>query len=253
MAKQEKEAVKQHREAEKTEKAKQAEEERLANDNKRRSREAPGTVPVVGGTTTAASENDDLYREATPAGQTAEAHPTSPTSPNSSKGFKSIFGKLKRRSKHESAGTFNTADMGKEKENEPGFVGGASLRSSTPQPQSQPTSSAAAAVMATTASGDERPHNLGDVEPSTVPHVDELDGNYSDVSSLSSYDEPMVARGRSTERITSNNTGASGDSEFQEAQDHFDEGLAPPPTFTTEADKHKGSPTRDSKFREVGI
>ena len=169
---------------------------------------------------------------------------TSPASPNSSKGLKGIFNKLKRRSKHTSAGTFSSGDVGKEKEQ--GFIGGATLRSSTSQSQAQSHTSPTSAT-----SDDERPQNLGDVEPASVAHVDELDGAYSDVSSLSNYEEP---RGRSAERITSRTTGASGGTDFEEAQDHFDEGLAPPPTFTTDAEKaSKGSPTRDSKFREVGI
>jgi hypothetical protein len=70
---------------------------------------------------------------------------------------------------------------------------------------------------------------------------------------MSDYEEPMATRGRSAERIVTTNTKTSKDSEFHEAQDHFDEGLAPPPTFTTDADKAQGSPTRDSRFREVGI
>jgi hypothetical protein len=217
------------------------------------------TAPIAIGTSTIANHNnDDLYRDSTPAHHpvqsdtTSPVSPTSPTSPSSSKGLKSIFSKLKRRSKHGSAGTIDTTDMGKDKD-QTGFVGGASLRSSMSHPHSQPTS-AVAATTTTSTSDDERPHNLGDVEPTSVPHVDELEDSYSDVSSLSEYEEPMT-RGRSAERITSSNTKASGgtDSEFQEAQDHFDEGLAPPPTFTTDADKAKGSPNRDSKFREVGI
>jgi hypothetical protein len=220
------------------------------------------TVPAVIATNTSANSNDDLYRDATPSNQpvnsdtTSPISPTSPTSPSSSKGLKSIFSKLKRRSKHGSAGTISTTDMGKDKE-QTGFVGGASLRSSISQQQPQPASTVAATT--TSDSDDEVPHNLGDVEPSSVepsyvPHVDELDDSDSDVSSLSDYAEPMT-RGRSAERIVSSNTKASGgtDPEFQEAQDHFDEGLAPPPTFTTDADKSKGSPNRDSKFREVGI
>jgi hypothetical protein len=201
------------------------------------------------------ADNDDLYRDPTPATQPHESDvtsPTSPTSPSSSKGLKSIFSKLKRRSKHTSAGTINTADMGKDK-NDTGFVGGASLRSSTSQPQSHPSSGAAAAATTGTNSDDERPHNLGDVEPAFVPHVDEHNDSYSDVSSLSDYEEPMVTRGRSAERITSADTKRSGATDFEEAQDHFDEGLAPPPTFTTNADRSKGSPNRDSKFHEVGI
>jgi hypothetical protein len=224
----------------------------LANADKRKSKEAPVVAPVVAGTSTSTNENDDLYRDATPLSPNTDNETASPTSPNSSKGFKSIFSKLKRRSKHTSAGTINTADMGKDKE--PGFVGGASLRSSTSQPSEPQPTSTAAATTTTATSDDERPHNLGDVEPSSVPHVDELNDSYSDVSSMSDYEEPVETRGRSAERIVTTNTKASKDSEFHEAQDHFDEGLAPPPTFTTDADKAaKGSPTRDSRFREVGI
>jgi hypothetical protein len=227
-AKQEKEAAKQEREAEKA-------------ADKRKSKEVPRAAPVVVATNTATTDNEDLYRDPTPATQASESDPTSPTSPGGSKGLKSIFSKLKRRSKHTSAGTINTADMGKDKE--PGFVGGATLRNSTSQPHSN-----AATTVATTFD-DERPHNLGDIEPSSaaavnptaVPHVDELD------------DEEPMTRGRSAERITSTQTATSGGTDFEEAHDHFDEGLAPPPTFTTNADKAKGSPNRDSKFHEVGI
>lgn len=231
------------------EKTKKAEEDRLASGEKRKSKEASRATPVVVGNTTTTNDNADLYRDPTPASQAQESDPTSPmspASPSSSKGLKSIFSKLKRRSKHTSAGTINTADMGKDKE-QGSFVGGATLRSSTSQPQPHGSTTAA------TTSDDERPHNLGDVEPSFVPHVDELDDSYSDVSSLSEYEEPMTTRGRSTERITSATTATSGGTDFEEAHDHFDEALAPPPTFTTNADKAKGSPNRDSKFHEVGI
>ncbi|KAH4004799.1 hypothetical protein HBH70_040840 [Parastagonospora nodorum] len=225
------------------EKAAAKQEKEQAKQDKRKSKEVPAIAPVsTGNTTTVTSaDNEDLYRDST----ANEAEPASPTSPNS-KGIKSIFSKLKRRSKHTSAGTINTADMGKDKE-QPGFVGGASLHSSTSQPQSQPVASTSAT------SDDERPHNLGDVEPASVPHVDELNDSYSEVSSLSDYEEPMVTRGRSAERITSTDTKKSGATDFEEAQDHFDEGLAPPPTFTTNAERGKGSPNRDSKFHEVGI
>lgn len=100
---------------------------------------------------------------------------------------------------------------------------------------------------------------MGDVEPTVVPHVNEhevdshvKEDRYSDVSSLSSDDEE-VTRGRPRpERLMSDDTRASSD--FEEARDHFDEDLAPPPTFTSEVDKGRhGSPVRDSKFHEVGI
>lgn len=225
--------------------AKKAEEERLARQEQRNSKEAPIAAPVVTGTTTSAGDHDDLYRDPTPAATNAqESDPTSPTSPTASKGFKGIFGKLKRRSKHTSAGIFSSGDVGKEKE--PGFVGGATLRSSASQSQAQSYTSPISAT-----SEDEPPRNLGDIEAAYVPHVDEVDDTYSDVSSLSNYEEP---RGRSAERLTTRATVASGGTDFEEAQDHFDEGLAPPPTFTTDADKAtKGSPNRDSKFHEIGI
>jgi hypothetical protein len=217
-----------------------------ANAEKRKSVEVPTPMATGNTTTVTSTAKDDLYRDSNP----HEADATSPKSPNSSKGLKSIFSKLKRRSKHTSAGTINTADMDKDKE-QTGFVGGASLESSTSQPQSNPSSAAAAAT--STAFDDERPHNLGDIEPSSVPHVDELNDSYSDVSSLSDYDEPMITRGRSAERVTSTGTKKSGTTDFEEAQDHFDEALAPPPTFTTNSERGTGSPNRDSKFHEVGI
>jgi hypothetical protein len=195
-------------------------------------------APVVAGASTSTKDSDDLPRDST---TSAPAHESDATSPTSPKGIKSIFSKLKRRSKHTSAGTFGSGDVGNDKEQ--GFVGGATLRSSTSQSQAQSHTSPKSVT-----SGDERPHNLGDVEPSAVPHVNEVDDAYSDVSSLSQDEEP---RGRSKERITSTSTKAS---DFEEAQDHFDEGLAPPPTFTTDAEKStRGSPNRDSKFHEVGI
>ncbi|KAH7077134.1 hypothetical protein FB567DRAFT_143124 [Paraphoma chrysanthemicola] len=242
-AKQEKEAAKHEREAEK---ARKTEGDRQAIKEKRKSKEVATPAPIIAETNASTNEGDELYRDPTPATsqQRAPEHesdPASPTSPTSPKGLKSIFGKLKRRSKHTSAGTINTTDVGKDKAT--GFAGGATLNSSTSP--SQPH---------TALSDDERPHNLGDVEPSSVPHVNELDDSYSDVSSLSNYEEPTAVRGRSAERITTKSTGASGGTDYEEAHDKFDEALAPPPTFTTDADKaRKGSPNRDSKFREVGI
>ncbi|KAF1920101.1 hypothetical protein BDU57DRAFT_508215 [Ampelomyces quisqualis] len=243
-AKQERGVAKQEREAEK---ARKAEEDR---EEKRKSKEVPAVLPIVPTTITSENDNDDLYRDATPSGQATKPEVTSPTSPNSSKGFKSILNKLKRLSKYDPTGT-DAADVGKEKET--GFAGGASLRASTSQPQSHPSSSTAAANAKTT--NEEHPHNLGDVEPPFVPHADVLEDPYSDVSSMSTYEDAAVPRGRSAQRIVTTNTKTSGgiNSELQEAQDHFDEGLAPPPTFTTHADKAKGSPNRDSKFFEVGI
>ena len=181
--------------------------------------------------------------------------PTSPTSPSSSKGFKSMFNKLKRRSKHES-----TASTDADDKDSTGFIGGGILRASEPK-----HSSAAPSASNAEASSAARPHDLGDVEPTeatkptVVSHTDEpvvvphlKDDRYSDISSLSSDDEELPRGRPRVERLMSDDTRASSD--FEEARDHFDEGLAPPPTFTTDVEKGRvSSPARDSKFHEVGI
>ncbi|KAJ4361529.1 Eisosome assembly protein [Ascochyta clinopodiicola] len=263
----EKAAAKQAKEAEKTRKA---EEDRLVKGEQRKSKEAsraaPTAVPALGTTvvatpTAAATDrNDDLYEEPTaPTGLSnltvpthgsavtapASTDPTSPTSPNSSKGIKSIFNKLKRRSKHDSAVPNDVDSKTTEKDNT-GFIGGASLRASESKSHSSTTPSTPHAE----ASSSARPTDLGDVEPTVVPHV--KDDRYSDISSLSSDDEELN-RGRPRPgRLLSDDTRASSD--FEEARDHFDQDLAPPPTFTSEVDKGRlSSPVRDSKFHEVGI
>lgn len=283
--------MKQAKEAEKT---KKAEEDRLAKEEKRKSREAtraaPTTGPALGtavvatpatsapATAGATDGNKDLYEDPTaPTGvsesTTAAADstitaptrdstamspsstdPTSPTSPTSSKGIKSIFNKLKRRSKHEPTRTAETDGQSTEKDNT-GFIGGASLRAS----ESKSLSSATPSASHADASPTSRPTDLGDVEPTVVPHLGEpvagskvKDDRFSDVSSLVSDDEDLTRGRPRAERVTSDTTRASSD--FEEARDHFDEGLAPPPTFTSEVDKGRhGSPVRDSKFHEVGI
>lgn len=196
-----------------------------------------------------------MYEEpSTTAAQTTghdSADPTSPTSPTSqgsSKGFKSLLNKLKRRSKHAPDGEGEQ----QLKDKDAGFIGGATLRSSESGPQSQ--SSKSNSQPQRNSSEAHLPTNLGDVEPTYVPHVGEV--RYSDVSSLSSDGEEdvHVTRGRSAERIVSGGTRTSGGTDFEEAKDHFDADLAPPPTFTSDADKaRKGSPVRDSKFHEVGL
>lgn len=210
---------------------------------------------------TGVSETPAVAKETSasaPTEKSATTDPTSPTSASSSKGFKSILNKLKRRSKHDSA-TTSDADVKTSEKESTGFIGGASLRAS----ESKSHSSTAPSSSHAEASSTNRPTDLGDVEPAVrpavVPHLDELptatkakDDRYSDVSSLSSDDEEVVRGRPRTERLMSDDTRASSD--FEEARDHFDEGLAPPPTFTSEVDKGRlGSPVRDSKFHEVGI
>ncbi|KAF2728369.1 hypothetical protein EJ04DRAFT_516662 [Polyplosphaeria fusca] len=231
----EKAAIKQEREAEKE---KKKEEKRLEKEEKQKAREAPvasTAAPETAETTTPATavdeshtaedDNDDLYTDPTPqvAAQDSEhdsaspASPTSPTSPSKgeSKGFKSLLNRFKRRSRHE----------------KPGFIGGASLRASSAHSNRDSAPSSPIVADTTEATG---PSNSG--------------RRYSDVSSLSS-------RGRSSDRLRSENA-ASGGTEFEEARDEFDEKLAPPPSFTSNDASvagRKGSPSRDSKFHEIGI
>lgn len=271
----EKAASKQAKEAEK---AKKAEEDRFAKEEQRKSKETSRTAPtadgpamgtaVVATPAIATDNNDDLYEDPTaPTGvlnttaPTQDAttvtpslnDPTSPTSPTSSKGFKSIFNKLKRRSKYDSAAAVDTDGTFTEKDST-GFIGGATFRAS----ESKSHPSATPSTLHGEASSTAHPNNLRDNEPAFIPHVSEptaaphVKGDrYSDISSLSSDEE--VTRGRPRpERLMSNDTRAS--SEFEEARDRFDQDLVPPTIFTSEVDKGRhGSPIRDSKFHEVGI
>jgi len=241
--------------------AKEAEKTKTAGEQ-RKSKEITTTEPAVVANETP-RDNEDLYEEAElteahPIPEHDSADPTSPTSQGSSKGFKSLLSKLKRRSKHSPA----AETEGTTKEQEPGFIGGATLRNSVSQPQSQSLSSKSASEPARESidsriSGEaDRPKDLSHVEPSYVPHVGVVkEERYSDVSSLSGdEDEFSLARGRSAERVVSGATATSAGESFEEARDHFDEALAPPPAFGSDAEKaRKGSPNRESKFQEVGL
>ena len=274
----EKAAAKQAKEAEKT---KKAEEDRTAKEEQRKSKEISRAAPTVGGpalgttvvatpaTATVANDNADLYEDPTAPTEVLNTtaptqdsttivpslnDPTSSTSPTSSKGFKSILSKLKRRSKYDSAAAMDTDGTVTEKDST-GFIGGATLRASESQSHPSTTPSTLHAEARPTT----RPTNLGDTEPAFVPHVSEptavphvKEDRYSDISSLSNDDEE-VTRGRPRpERLTSNDTRVSSD--FEEARDHFDQDLVPPPTLASEIDKGRhGSPVRDSKFHEIGI
>jgi hypothetical protein len=266
-AKAEKLAAKQEKEAERV---KKAEDDRLAREEQRKSREVPVPDTTGDGAVATSQNNDDLYEDPTPTADvqhtsgkestdptspTSPISPTSPTSPGSSKGFKSLISKLRRRSRH--APTTETDDKTKEKEE--GFIGGAALRTSTSHGNSQSQTSKTTrrpsheSIEAPNTTEAHRPTNLGSVEPAHVPHVDSE--RYSDVSSLSSDgEEYTVARGRTPKRVVSGGTTTSGGTDYEEALDHFDEDLAPPPAFSSDADKaRKGSPSRESRFQEVGI
>ena len=81
----------------------------------------------------------------------------------------------------------------------------------------------------------------------SAPQAERTTSGLSELSEVS---------GLSPERTTTTQSGAYSDvSEYEEARDDFNEALAPPPVFTSTdvGAARKGSPTRDSKFREVGI
>jgi len=213
-------------------------------------------------------DNEDLYQEPAPFMETRDkpgyenehepADVISPAPPGPPKGFKSLLNKLKRRSKHSPAAEPDEST----KENETAFVGGAALRDSISHVPSQPQPSKSA-IQPNRASTERRMSTEADgsteashTKPAYVPHVDNVDGDrYSDVSSLSSdRDEFDMARGRLAERVVSGGTATSGAENFEEARDHFDEDLAPPPAFGSEVESaRKGSPNRESKFQEVGL
>jgi hypothetical protein len=278
----EKNAVKQEKEAEKE---KKAEEKRLAREDKRRSKEgskgagtgaatgaALGTAALAGGAgapvlaAEAASpsshapearteeDDNDLYRDPTPAGHALQASepelqheqevdatspdsPISPTSPTSErKGIKGFLNKFKRRSKH-SASSAET--------DKPGFIGGVALQNSTSHSQKDESIPS------------ESRNNSVSHSPHPEPtYTTESHRRHSDVSSISADPPPLGDRGRSAQRASTGLSAVSAPStDPEEARDAFDEDLAPPPTFTTvDSDVgRKGSPNRDSKFREVGL
>jgi hypothetical protein len=250
--------VKQEKEADKV---KKAEADRLAREEQRKSKEIPAVAPVATGAPTT-RDNEDLYQDptlSTDAQRTTEHDTTDPTSPQSPKGFKSLLSKLKRRSKHSPA----TDTDEKTKEREPGFIGGNALRTSTSQPHSQSLSSKSASqptresTESRVSTDADKTTEVSHAEPAYVPHLDHVDEDrHSDVSSLSNDGEMFaVARGRSPKRIVSGGTATSGRSDdFEEARDHFDEDLAPPPAFGSDDEKGRvGSPSRESKFLEVGL
>jgi len=232
------------------EKAKHAEEKRIQRE-KRKSTEIPkAKEPDTSTTATPATavgtehQDDDLYSAPAPVQTTQRdtpewaktpdikpvpSEPTSPTQPTSpskgdSKGLKSIFSKFKSRRFRQEPGKIS-------------FSGGSALTGATSKEQANPAST----TQHDTTTG-----------TSTYPRS-------PSISSLSSSDDDAVEksrRGRVPKRTTSGVSGISAvsrEGEFEEARDHFDDTLAPPPTFTSEAGgaARKGSPNRDSKFQEI--
>ncbi|KAF2259189.1 hypothetical protein CC78DRAFT_537297 [Lojkania enalia] len=246
------------------EKERRAEEKRQQKEDKRKSREAakPTTAPATTPATAPAqtdgtsdeveAQNDDLYQSPTSPAQEAESaiieasdqDPTSPASPASpkadSKGFKSFLNRFKRRSKRSSSSA---------ETEQPSFLGGASLRAVSAHSRQE----VASAHSEQESPQDDQTHAI--TSSHSGPSNSERNNRYSDISSISN--EPASDdRGRSTERITANTGAVSGGTEFEEARDGFDERLAPPPSYPSSTDVdagRRGSPSRDSRFREVGL
>lgn len=216
---------------------KNIEDDHSAGAEARKSREVP---------TTTTSDYNDHDQDPTLARDAGNEFPdlTSPTSPQvPSKGFKSLLNKLKRRSKPVSGVEID--DTLQEKGT--GFIGGAALHLSIAEPRVESSDCTPLDADGPADFGNDEP------KPAYVPHVDQP---YSDVSSLTSNDDVFTEapRGRSAERIVSSGTVKSGGTDVEEARDVFDASLAPPPSFTSDADQAlKGSPNRDSKFHEVGL
>ncbi len=156
----------------------------------------------------------------------------SPTSPGSPKGVRSWLKTkfARRRSKGEK---FDAKEAGNDK----AFVGAAASIEPTNETSIEPQQS-----------------SLKDVALAGKPYNDH------DVGELSAAEERAGRSKRRASSVSSLSTGVevdhsqnlereiSKDEDFEEAQDHFDEALAPPPTF---AAIKSASPVRDSKFHEV--
>lgn len=250
------------------ERAKRAEEKRILKDN-RKSKDTPKpitveppvatspTLPVAdtgpdlstsvaaaGATTAADNDDDEIYRDPEPvtrapaltirepeARDRIPSEPTEPTSPtkSGSKGFKHLFNKLKRRSKHSNS-------VSEQSNQEPGFIGGAALTGASsgstgagPNPSTsnppQQTNTASTAVNSNS-------------NPYHSPSVSSLSGEEDD-------------RGRAVQRRAIGVSAVSKESDLEEARDTFDERLAPPPNFGSDATEgRRGSPVRDSRFLE---
>ena len=250
------------------ERAKRAEEKRILKDN-RKSKDTPKpitveppvatspTLPVAdtgpdlstsvaaaGATTAADNDDDEIYRDPEPVTrapaltiQETEARdripsePTEPTSPtkSGSKGFKHLFNKLKRRSKHSNS-------VSEQSNPEPGFIGGAALTgASSGSTGAGPNPSTSNPPQQTNATSTAVNSNSN---PYHSPSVSSLSGEEDD-------------RGRAVQRRTIGVSAVSKESDLEEARDTFDERLAPPPSFGSDAvEGRRGSPVRDSRFLE---
>lgn len=162
----------------------------------------------------------------------------SPTSPHSSKGVKGWL-KTKFARRQSKPRKLDSKEAGNDKD----LAGGAALAEAGHTYTEPPNSSVGEATFVIASTQDE---NTGEKGTKTVDeNIGETLGEErlgrsirraSSVSPVSPLDENIELGKEST-----------GDEEFEEAQDHFDNDLAPPPTF---AITKLASPVPDSKFHE---
>ncbi|KAF2084139.1 hypothetical protein K490DRAFT_49881 [Saccharata proteae CBS 121410] len=248
-----------HKTEKEAEKSRREEEKRLSKQEKRRSR---GAAPLPTTKDTATTLHD---------GSGAGASPTSPSQKES--GFKSLFSRLKRRSRAGSDLSTGSAASGTEKEKEGerrgrhSFLGrrsgesqseGAGLEAGKAESRAG-VGGAPTTTTTTTTSG----HTTSGAPPQTTQR-----GRSPSISSLSdSGEEPMTttttaaeaqARGRPrahrrTSAVSSEDED-EGEDAFEEARDGFDEGgLERPPGFAareTGETGETGSPVRSTRFKE---
>lgn len=161
-----------------------------------------------------------------------------------SKGFSGFFGKFKRGSQGQvQPGSFSTATKSSTSKTTPALGTAAVAGSSTTgaAPATTTTAAATAADVSDSAS-----------ESSFRRHQTDL---HSISSKSSSEDERRGRTGKlpSRNKKIADAAAAAADSdgdEFEEARDHFDEGLASPPLAAGHHRKGSSSPVRETKFQE---
>lgn len=238
------------------EKAAKEEQKRLANKEKHKNQTAASTAVLTSDATATATpagtedkaEGDETLPVETP--RAPDRHPvgyTAPTDlrtsmelqqqerleeisnvkPESSptKGVKGWFGKLRRKSKSQKS---DAKDIGGEK-----FVGGAALTGAGSTASIEPHSSTKETPAAKEMPAPEA------AKEAVVDKEERVGRSSRRASSVSSLSAPSAQDGLVTQ--------SSHEEEFQEAQDHFDDSLAPPTTTS----KKSTSPARTSQFTEV--
>lgn len=173
----------------------------------------------------AKSTKPETEQETTPLAKTSKTD-------RESKGrFSGIFGKLRRKSIKEQSQPGKLSSVNADKP---------ALTSATVDPTSASAQDITAEEVIASTSG---VSDAGRASPSSFRRHEE---DLHSISSVSS-DDADATRGRNKSRISLSSDDDDAD-EFEEARDHFDESLAPPPSFGGQA--KSASPVRETKFQE---